>query len=152
MAVVPPPVMGKVAGFVIIRNGTERLEFATPEAFAAEVARVQEIERAFWRKYPQGCLVSVREILEAGIPSDEYFTQMCRDDNGVIEEEPGAGWKNTKIGDAFIKKFCHLCGGNPVWFRCKDGFGAGQFECETCTDKAIDSDQALYDGSQEREY
>lgn len=141
-------VEGKVAGFLIIRNGNERLEYATPEAMAAEVNRVREIEREFWKKHPRSCTGT--EYSTAGIPADEYFTLMRHDDNGQVEEQGGADYTGkTKIGDPFIKKFCESCGGNPVWFQYEERSAHYLFKCETCVDKDI---EGHHDGGLEREY
>jgi hypothetical protein len=159
---VPSFVMGKVSGFLIVRNKTERLEFQTAEEMMAEIDRIREIERAVWARVGKRAATGA-ELDAAGgkdIPSDEYFTLMRRDDNGVIEQEPGADvmkknpgqWpgERTKVGDIFIKKFCKICGGEPVWFQMREGYETAPFECETCVDKEIDGDH--YDGGLEREY
>lgn len=144
--VVPSPVKGTVAGFLILRHkrdgGDERLEYQTIEEMAAEVDRVRKIERAVWARVGKKAATGA-ELDAAGyteVPADEYFTLMRRDDNGVIEQEGGADiiGKTTKVGDPYEKKFCKSCGGNPVWFCRKDGRFGGLFECETCTDKDID--------------
>ena len=148
--IVPSSVMGKVDGFLIVRNQTERLVFTSVEEMMTEIDRVREIEKAVWARVGKKAATGA-ELDAAGgkdIPSDEYFTLFRRDDNGVIEEESGADvmkknpgqWpgERTKVGDPYEKKFCKACGGNPVWFCRKDGRFGGLFECETCTDKDLD--------------
>ena len=162
--IVPSSVMGKVDGFLIVRNQTERLVFTSVEEMMTEIDRVREIEKAVWARVGKKAATGA-ELDAAGgkdIPSDEYFTLIRRDDNGAIEEESGADvmkknpgqWpgERTKVGDPYIKKFCKSCGGNPVWFRYEEESACYLFECETCGDRDIDSDRNSYDGSHEREY
>lgn len=162
---VPSSVMGKVSGFLIVRNETERLEFQTVEEMMVEIDRVREIERAVWARVGKRAATGAELDAADGkdIPSDEYFTLIRRSDNDAIEQEPGADvmkknpgqWpgERTKVGDPYIKKFSKSCGGNPVWFRYEEESARYLFECETCGDKDnIDSDRNSYDGSHEREY
>lgn len=128
------PVMGKVAGFVIIRNEVMRIEFVDVASMKAEVERVRELDRDFWKKHPEGVTGEAINELISLVPSDQYFTMFRRDDNDVIEEQEAMDTSGeTTIGQPFVKLTCVKCQKNSAWFPIRPT-GNGQYECEDCGD------------------
>jgi hypothetical protein len=157
MKIIPPPIMGKVVGFVVLRTvnqETTRHESTDPFEMQKLVDESAELEHQFWWKPgKQSCTGA--EYSADGIPSLEYFTIIQRDDNGVKEDDPGAHFDGTtKIGEMRIKRFCSVCGKNPEWFVFYEVSANYRFECSNCTDAAIndESDSDLHDGHNEREF
>jgi hypothetical protein len=143
--IVPSPVMGRVVGFVIVRNGSERLEYASPEEMAAEVNRTRESTDQFWKEHSNSCFHDA--YMAAGIPSDAYFTLIRREDNGQIEEEAGADYTGKiQVGDSFIKKFCESCK-NPTWFKHEETSANNLSECSICADRRRVVREDRHDGA-----